>query len=282
MSHPVTASRERVFLETFETAARQAGGVALRLQGRVANEGKAGGGTPEADALTLVDLAAQDVVLELLLDRLPGIAVDAEEDTELARRFEPPSDARDLVVLDPIDGTLSYVMGTEDWAVMAGLLREGRFQASALYYPARDLMLVAARGQGSFQRYGRGQWKRTTLIDSTGLPNKVLVGARFPDLARQALSPLGVTAETCRCSAVEATAPLLGRGVGAMTHHAIDRRHTIGLFASLEAGASVWLGDQVWSGEDVERKPFDGPTAVASVSEKAQAWIEAVRPALWQ
>lgn len=273
------ASNDHVstFLEAFSVGARQAGALARHLQGHVANEGKAGGGTPEADALSAVDLAAQDVLLELLFARLPEVAVDAEEDTASTTLFPPEGPDRDLVVIDPIDGTLSYLMGTKDWAVMGGLIRDGRFVAAIVYYPAHDVMVSAVRGDGCRVGWGRESPRPLHLAEDLLAPPVVMVGPRFPAAATAALEHLGLTPEVCRCSAVEAGAPLLGRGLGAMTHHPIDRRHGIPAFASLEAGATVLFGSTPWQGEDPASATFAVPTVVAARAEDAERWMSAVR-----
>ena len=71
---------ESRFIEVFRLCALQAGSVARYLQGKVTVEQKAGQGSPEAAALTAVDLATQDVILQALAAALPELAVDAEED----------------------------------------------------------------------------------------------------------------------------------------------------------------------------------------------------------
>lgn len=56
-----------------------------------------------------------------------------------------------------------------------------------------------------------------------------------------------------------------------------DRRQAIALFLSLEAGASVLMGEHIWQGEDPETLPATlGPTIVADTAERADAIARAL------
>ena len=70
-------SQIKRFIEVFGLAARQVGCVAVHLQGEISLRTKKGERTPEAEALTAVDLAAQDVILLLLHSAFPESGVDA-------------------------------------------------------------------------------------------------------------------------------------------------------------------------------------------------------------
>lgn len=73
--------------------------------------------------VTSADLAVQETVLQSLLNSgLGDCALEAEEDTPSVRRFSADSQAPTIFV-DPIDGTLTYVLGCDQWpeaAVQAG------------------------------------------------------------------------------------------------------------------------------------------------------------------
>lgn len=276
------SSRVDRFLRAAAVASRQAGHVARYLQGRVENLGKSAHGTPESEALTAVDLACQDVFLELVRRELPDAAVDAEEDTALAMSAPAEGPGRPLVVLDPVDGTLSYLKGSDDWAVMSGLIEDGYFAAVHLEFPSLDRTVWAARGRGCWIREGAAAERRVVLGDpDLALPRRVLCGAWFPKPGADALVGLGLEVVRSRCSAVDATAPILGRGCGAITRYRVDRRHAIGLVASLEAGAHVRVGDRVWAGEDPATLPDDGrPTVLAVDARDAEAWQSALSSVL--
>lgn len=270
------------FLQAAALASRQAGHVARHLQGRVENLGKSAHGTPESEALTAVDLACQEVFLEVMRQELPQAAIDAEEDTALASSAPAEAPGRPLVVLDPVDGTLSYLTGSDDWAVMSGLIEDGRYSAVHLEFPGLDWTIWAAAGRGAWVRRGSEDERRVAIdAHGAGLPRRVLCGAWFPKPGSDALEALGLEVVRSRCSAVDATAPLLGRGCGAVTRYRVDRRHAIGLVASLEAGAHVRVGDRAWTGEDPATLPDDGrPSVLAVDARDAEAWQAALSDAL--
>lgn len=258
------------FLVVSRLASRQVASLGLRMQGRVDNIGKAGGGTPTGDALSAVDLIAQDIFLEALHQLGPEVAVDAEEDTQTVDLFAPAAPDRPLVVLDPIDGTFSYLSGSEDWAVMAGLIEGSYFQAAHIYYPAWDISIEATRGGSTILARGRSPGQKVTLGPEYASTGRLLVGSHF---VLEGAPDFGLELERCRCSAVEGCAPLLGRADGALTNHPVDRRHTIPLFASWVAGGSVRFGSRWWQGEDPKAERFEGPTALAPAQADAERWM---------
>jgi len=138
------------FVEVFRLAALQAGQVARYLQGQVQNQEKAGETTAESAALTAVDLAAQDVILHQLWAEAPELRVDAEEDTELVSRFASAASDAPLVVIDPVDGTLNYTLGSQDYAVMGALLVRGFYEAAVVAFPAHGELYSAIRGAGAW------------------------------------------------------------------------------------------------------------------------------------
>ena len=52
-------------------------------------------------------------------------------------------------IVDPIDGTRSYIAGREDWSIAAALVDKGRPVAAAIYVPALDEIYVGSAGGGA-------------------------------------------------------------------------------------------------------------------------------------
>jgi histidinol-phosphatase len=94
--------------------------------------------TPVSDA----DLAVEDAVRGLLASRRPGDAVLGEEHGTTG---EGP---RQWVV-DPVDGTKSFVRGVPVWATLVALQVEGRVDAGVVSAPALGRRWWAARGSGA-------------------------------------------------------------------------------------------------------------------------------------
>jgi len=255
------ARLEDRFLHVFRSAALQAGAVARHLRGRVRSERKvAAGGSPEAEALTAVDLAAQDVILLRVLDELPEVAVDAEEDTELVGRFPAPEHGRPVVILDPIDGTLNYTLGSDDYAVMGALLLDGRYRAAVIHLPEAKATWCAIAGEGCYEER-LGHLRRR--VRRPPAPPRALVTPKVSRPAVERLRALGLEVRRSRCSAIDAAIVALGRGSVGVAE-AADRRRAIGLLLTMEAGGAVLFGDRPWKGEDPERSDCRGASVVSA------------------
>lgn len=255
-------------------ASAQAGIVARRLQRYVPHERKHASNSPESEALTVIDLTSQDLLLNELHRAFPELAVDAEEDTETLRLFPPSEPGRPLAVLDPIDGTWNYTRGSNDYAVMGSLIANDRFEASLLHFPNQGLTCWAIAGEGCFvERAGQ---KPERIEELVAAPD-VLVSPNVPSSLRTALAPLGRVVVS-RCSAVDATAPVLGRAHLAVSSDRADRRRAIGFLLTTEAGGSVYFGDRRWAHEDPETLPREAaPSITAATEALARAALEACR-----
>ena len=54
-----------------------------------------------------------------------------------------------VFIIDPIDGTRSFIEGSRTWAHSLAIAREGRITAAAVLLPMRDMMFSAELGQGA-------------------------------------------------------------------------------------------------------------------------------------
>ncbi len=84
-------------------------------------------------------------------------------------------------IIDPIDGTKSFIRGVPLYAVLIGLEIEGEVVVGASYFPALDEMVAAARGLGCFwngRRAGVSQESRLdrSYVTSTTPGNFTLTG----------------------------------------------------------------------------------------------------------
>lgn len=255
------------FIEIFGLAARQAGLVARYLQQDVSLRIKKGEQSPEGEALTAVDLAAQDVVLLLLHSAFAGSAVDTEEDTESVRLFKPYSRGRPLIVVDPIDGTLNYSRGFKEYAVMAAWLENEMYRAALVHFPALQETYWARAGSGCRkQNTGAGG-----PLSIGPLSKRVRVTPTVPERYRHALNHIGFEVIVSRCSAFDSSAPIAGHEAAALSIGRPSRRRAIGFLLTTEAGGVVRIGDRWWKGEDPLGLPADDkPTVVAGNRETAE------------
>ncbi|MFN8569900.1 MAG: histidinol-phosphatase [Kouleothrix sp.] len=116
----------------------QAGKLTLRyFQTDVATELKA-----DTSPVTIADRQAERLLRELIEARYPDHSILGEEEGET----RPGAAFR--WILDPIDGTKTFVRGVPFYAVLVGLECEGQPVVGAVNIPATGELLHAARGAG--------------------------------------------------------------------------------------------------------------------------------------
>lgn len=93
--------------------------------------------------VTAADRAAEELIRSRIGKQYPKHAVLGEEFGQDEAR-----EASHRWLIDPIDGTKSFMRGVPLYAVLIGLEIEGRIEAGAAYFPALDEMLAAANGLG--------------------------------------------------------------------------------------------------------------------------------------
>jgi hypothetical protein len=229
------------------------------LEGNVHNRPKAGEITPEKAALTDGDCVSQEILLVALNDRFPHVTLDVEEDTPSVGLFAQKP-GRDRVVIDPIDGTLRYLLGDGRYAILVGLERDERVEASLIGLPQTDVLIRAVRGDGTeISRSGgpfepvRAEARGAELYVSHSLD---------PELARS-LDARGYKRVTSAGAGI-AVAPLLDdvcAGVRIMDGPAgMSRRIWVASLATTEAGGRV----EALAGELPERHEPGIPGLIAA------------------
>tara|TARA_R110002110_G_scaffold157554_3_gene353722 strand:+ start:50161 stop:50949 length:789 start_codon:yes stop_codon:yes gene_type:complete len=123
-------------------AARAAGRIATSFTGPDAQRwDKPGGAGPVTEA----DLAVNDMLTDMLRTARPGYGWLSEETEDTATRL-----GRDTVfIIDPIDGTRSFVEGSKTWAHSIAVAEGGQITAAAVYLPMLDKLYTAGLGQGA-------------------------------------------------------------------------------------------------------------------------------------
>jgi histidinol phosphatase-like enzyme (inositol monophosphatase family) len=92
--------------------------------------------------VTVADRQAENLLRTLIEARFPDHAVLGEE------YGESNQGARYRWILDPIDGTKSFVQGVPLYGVLIGLERDGEPLLGVCYLPALDEMVAAGQGLG--------------------------------------------------------------------------------------------------------------------------------------
>ena len=122
------------------------------------------------DFVSEVDRAAEEAIINTLLEAYPGHGILAEE----SGREHGAKHSEYVWIIDPLDGTTNFLHGLPIYAVSIGLALRDIVQQAVVYDPARNDLFFASRGRGAFLNDRRLRVsKRTQLSDA-------LVGTGFP------------------------------------------------------------------------------------------------------
>ncbi|MEU2250913.1 inositol monophosphatase family protein [Streptomyces sp. NPDC019224] len=134
-------------MDTLLDLAREAAELAGRLlrDGRPEGLGVAATKSSPVDVVTEMDIAAEKLITEYLIDRRPLDGYLGEEGGTTA---EGRSGVR--WVIDPLDGTVNYLYGLPSWAVSIGIEVHGERVAGVVEAPMRGETYFALRGRGAF------------------------------------------------------------------------------------------------------------------------------------
>jgi histidinol phosphatase-like enzyme (inositol monophosphatase family) len=144
-----------LLLEAAQELARRTGGVALRhFRSALKIESKTDG-----SPVTIADRGAEQAAREWIMQRFP-------EDGILGEEFGahlPGAKRRWLI--DPVDGTKTFVRGVPLWGTLIAVCEENRVLAGAACFPAVDEMLVAATGLGCWWNGTRAHVSTTDAVE---------------------------------------------------------------------------------------------------------------------
>ena len=144
---------DRVFFSELATVARAA--IAAEIARGLVADNKASAGF---DPVTAADRAAELALRALIEATFPEHGIWGEE-FGLVR-----GDAAVRWSLDPVDGTRALICGLPSWAILVGLIEDGRHVAGMIDLPALDEMLI---GHGGETRRN-GVPVRTSRCDAIG------------------------------------------------------------------------------------------------------------------
>lgn len=160
-------------LNTAMEAAWEAGRLTLRWFQAAPDVDLKADGSPVTDA----DRGAEEMIRRIVRARFPDDGVMGEEYGE-----EPGRSGRRWII-DPIDGTRSFVHGVPLYGVMVALEADGQPVASAVSFPPLGELVAAARGLGCrwngrpCRVSGDGRLERALVLTSGDAP----AAGRAPD-----------------------------------------------------------------------------------------------------
>jgi histidinol-phosphatase len=147
-------------MQAAEEVARRSGDVALGFFRQGIQVHTKGDGTP----VTVADQTAERTAREWIESHFP-------EDGILGEEFgETRPGAKRRWIVDPIDGTKTFIRGVPLWGTLVAIAEGERILAGAAYFPPVADMLVAAPGQGCW-------WngKRTRVSEEADVSRAVVL-----------------------------------------------------------------------------------------------------------
>jgi histidinol phosphatase-like enzyme (inositol monophosphatase family) len=163
----------RSLLEFAVEVAWRAGRVTLgHFQTGIAAETKA-----DASPVTIADRAAEQLARDLIETKFPNDGIIGEEFGETR------ANASRLWILDPIDGTKSFVRGVPFYGVLIAVEDDGEAVLGVAHFPALDETVYAASGEGCWWN-GR----RALVSDTTRLSDALVLTTSYEGVERSGRS----------------------------------------------------------------------------------------------
>ena len=140
VSDPVSTPADDLALLT--DAVREAGRIALKFTGSTARRWEK---PDDLGPVTEADIAVDTQLRQSLTAARPAYGWLSEETPDDATRLTHDR----VFIVDPIDGTRSFIEGNDTWAHSLAIVEEGEVIAAAVYLPVKGKLYTAAKGRGA-------------------------------------------------------------------------------------------------------------------------------------
>lgn len=118
---------------------KEAGQIALNEQKKLTVDYK-----KDKTVVTNGDLLVSKFLETELAKLYPAHTVFSEENSETL-----PSN-KNLIIIDPIDGTQSYARGDDSWSVLIGFLENGIPTKGLVYHATKNILYYASKNDGAY------------------------------------------------------------------------------------------------------------------------------------
>ena len=153
--HSISHGHSSELLENILPIVREAGRLALSLQGELLKIDTKDDGSP----VTHADRAVEAFLYETLESIYPEDGFQGEEES-----YRASKSGRNWVV-DPIDGTIQFIRGQEFWSILVALDSSQGGHLGVISFPARDELIYAEKGSGCWEIDDKGSSKRLKVSD---------------------------------------------------------------------------------------------------------------------
>ncbi len=100
---------------------------------------------PDHTVVTEADLAADQLITQLIHSQFPTDSIISEESSYEIMNIDAP-----VWIIDPLDGTTNFSLGLPIWGVSIGRILDGAPQIGVLYFPMINELYTVQRGGGAF------------------------------------------------------------------------------------------------------------------------------------
>ncbi|WP_372990598.1 3'(2'),5'-bisphosphate nucleotidase CysQ [Sulfitobacter sp.] len=153
-------------LDLLIDCARKAGQIAMGFSGQTAKRwDKADGAGPVTEA----DLAVNAMLHADLTSARPDFGWLSEESEDSAKRLGQS----EVFIIDPIDGTRSFIEGSDTWSHSLAIAQNGQITAAVVFLPMLDRLFAASLGGGATLN---GQ--KISASDTRGLTNATVLATK--------------------------------------------------------------------------------------------------------
>lgn len=122
------------------------------------------------DYVTEVDAAAEQAIIDILLQAYPSHSILAEE----SGREQGSQGSDYLWIIDPLDGTTNFIHGLPQYCVSIALAFRGKVEQAVVYDPCRNDLFYATKGRGAYLNDKRLRVSRRIRM------SEALIGTGFP------------------------------------------------------------------------------------------------------
>ncbi len=159
--------RNTPLLQQLANIARDAGELIMEVQaGKIDVEYK-----DDASPVTVADQRANDHIVKALKRLFPEIPIVSEEGAQAASSAKAPC----FWLVDPLDGTKSFIRGEGEFTVNIGLIEGTTPVAGVIYVPAQNLMYLGSDQAGAFRINSNGEQQSIRVNTPEGNRRAVLV-----------------------------------------------------------------------------------------------------------
>lgn len=126
------------------------------------------------EPVTEADRAASKLITEGLKFVFPKDGILSEEEIDLPERLTKQR----VWMIDPIDGTRSFVEKKGDFAVQIGLTENGKPIVGVVFQPLANRLYYAAKGFGAFYVSSENQPHKLNVSDKTDFTDMIIAVSR--------------------------------------------------------------------------------------------------------